>query len=83
MSTETDIEHLILNELLSGKGRTKIDSDESLITSGILDSLALLRLIVLIERVFGVIVGDGELVPENFETINRIQAFLEKKKHSV
>jgi acyl carrier protein len=83
MSTETDIEHLILNELLSGKGLTRIDSDESLIRSGILDSLALLRLIVLIEQHFGVIVGDGELVPENFETINRIQAFLEKKKHLV
>jgi len=80
MSTETDIERLIIDELLSGKGRTKIEPDESLIKSGILDSLALLRLVVLIEQRFGVTVGDGELVPDNFETISRIKAFLDRKK---
>ena len=80
MSTESDIERLILDELLSGKGRAKIEPGESLIKSGILDSLALLRLVVLIEQHFGVTVGDGELVPDNFETISRIKAFLERKK---
>jgi acyl carrier protein len=80
MSTETNIERLILDELLSGKGRTKIEPEESLIKSGILDSLALLRLVVLIEQHFGVTVGDGELIPDNFETISRIKAFLDRKQ---
>jgi acyl carrier protein len=82
MSTETSIERLILDELFKGKGLTKIDSDESLIKSGILDSLALLRLVVLIEQHYGVTVGDGELIPDNFETISRIKAFLDRKKQS-
>jgi acyl carrier protein len=82
MSTETDIERLVLDELLSGKGRTKIEPEESLIKSGILDSLSLLRLVVLIEQHFGVTVGDGELVPDNFETISRIKAFLDRKKQT-
>jgi acyl carrier protein len=80
MSTETNIERLLLDELFKGKGLTKIDPDESLIKSGILDSLALLRLVVLIEQQYGVAVGDGELVPDNFETINRIKAFLDRKQ---
>jgi acyl carrier protein len=80
MSTETNIERLILDELLAGKGRTKIEPEESLIKSGILDSLALLRLVVLIEQHFGVTVGDGELIPDNFETIRRIKVFLESKQ---
>lgn len=80
MSSETEIERLILDELFKGKGQTKIAPDESLIKSGVLDSLALLRLVVLIEQHYGVTVGDGELVPDNFETINQIKAFLERKK---
>jgi acyl carrier protein len=80
MSTETNIERLILDEFLAGKGRTRIGPEESLIKSGILDSLALLRLVVLIEQHFGVTVGDGELIPDNFETISRIKAFLDRKQ---
>jgi acyl carrier protein len=80
MSTETEIERLIVDELLPGKGHMKIEPEESLIRSGILDSLALLRLVVLIEQRYGVTVGDGELVPDNFETISRIKTFLESKK---
>jgi acyl carrier protein len=82
MSSETDIERLILEKLLPGKGRTSIQSDESLLKSGILDSLALLRLVVLLEQQFGVTVGDGELVPDNFETISQIKAFLDRKQQN-
>jgi len=80
MSTETDIERLILDELLPGKGRTRIDPDDSLFGLGILDSLAFLRLIALLEKQFAVTIEDGEVIPENFETINRIKAFVERKR---
>lgn len=53
-----------------------------LLCSGILDSLTLLRLVVMIEERFGVAVEDGELIPDNFETINRIKAFLESKQRA-
>ena len=74
-----EIERLILEELLPGSGRTKIGPDESLISSGLLDSLTLLRFVVLLEQHFGVTVGDGELLPANFETISRVNSFLDKK----
>ena len=80
MNTEATIKNYIINKRLSASGRTEIESDESLISTGILDSMALLQLVTFIEEQFGVTVGDGDLIPDNFETINHIRAFVEMKQ---
>ncbi len=74
------IETLIVGELLEGSGRNKLDPEESLISSGILDSLSLLRLVAKLEEDFDTTVEDGELIPNNFESISRIAAFLDRKR---
>jgi acyl carrier protein len=80
MDVETAIERFVVDELMLGDSNTKIDPNESLISSGVLDSLALLRLIAFLEEQMGVTVDDSEVIPENFETINEIKSFIEKKK---
>jgi acyl carrier protein len=52
---------------------------DSLISSGILDSIGLLRLVLFLEERFQVKVADGDLVPDNFETIERIVSFVESR----
>jgi acyl carrier protein len=81
MDVETAIERFVIDEIMLGDSNTKIDPNESLISSGVLDSLALLRLIAFLEEQMGVSVDDSEVIPENFETINEIKSFIEKKKH--
>jgi len=80
MDVETAIERFVVDEIMLGDSNTKIDPNESLINSGVLDSLALLRLIAFLEEQMGVTVDDSEVIPENFETINEIKSFIEKKK---
>ena len=80
MDVETAIERFVVDEIMLGDSNTKIDPNESLISSGVLDSLALLRLIAVLEEQMGVTVDDSEVIPENFETINEIKSFIEKKK---
>lgn len=80
MSTESAIERFIIDEILIGDEQTRIEPNQSLLDSGILDSLALLRLIGYIEEHFGVTIDDGEVVPENFETINDISILIKRKK---
>jgi acyl carrier protein len=43
--------------------------------------MALLRLIVFIEEQFGLSVEDGELMPENFQSISLIKAYVESKQN--
>jgi acyl carrier protein len=44
--------------------------------SGILDSLSLLKLLVFLEEEFKVPVDEFELIPENFNTVNAICAYI-------
>jgi acyl carrier protein len=79
METEARIERYIVDELMMADAKTKIDPDQSLISSGVIDSLAILRLIVFLEEQFGISVDDDEVVPENFETINIMKSFVQNK----
>ncbi len=81
MDLETAIERFIVDEIMLGDNQTRIDPNDSLISSGVLDSLALLRLIAFLEEQIGITVEDSEVIPENFETINDIKAFINRKKN--
>ena len=80
MSIEATVENFISNELLFGQSRTQIDPDQDLINSGLLDSVAILRLILFIEEQFGVRIEDGEVLPDNFRTINMVKGFVQAKQ---
>lgn len=53
--------------------------DDSLIESGLLDSITLVDLIVAIEDEYGIHVPNSDIKPENFETINLLANYLQSK----
>jgi acyl carrier protein len=62
----------------------EIIKDETMIfDEGIFDSMGLLGLINFLEEEFGVVTDDTELVEENFGNVERISAFVERKKAAV
>ena len=74
------IERFIVEELLRDGGRQSISIDEPLISTGLIDSLAMLRLIGFLEEEFSLTIGDGEVTPDNFETMRQLLQFLERKQ---
>lgn len=54
------------------------DRDSSLFTSGLLDSFTLVDFVGVIESECGVRVDDRDLRPENFDTIAKIESFIER-----
>ena len=76
--TET-IREFMANELSEQGFTDSITNDESLIDSYILDSLSILMLITFLDEKFGIIPNDDEINPEQFETINKIKAFIQSK----
>jgi acyl carrier protein len=80
MNTQA-IESFIVNDLLQG-ARDTINLDEPLVSTGVIDSLGMLRLIGFLEEEMGVAIGDGEVTPDNFETLRKIAQFVEGKKSS-
>ncbi len=73
------IRDYIQKELAPGKS---FKDDESLLEGGILDSMAITRLIEFIDDKLGVEVPDEEFEPDNFETVDAICALVTKKQGS-
>jgi acyl carrier protein len=55
------------------------DADESLFDSGFLDSFALPDMVGELEREFHIKIPDSDLNPRKFETISRIETYVENK----
>lgn len=79
MNTETILERHIVDEILMGK-RASVGIDDSLIGSGILDSVRLLQLIAFVEKQFGIQIDDAEMNADNFRSIARIKTLIEAKQ---
>jgi acyl carrier protein len=54
--------------------------DESLFDSGLLDSFALTDMVAALEQKFGIKVPDSVLNPRKFDTIEKIEAYVESRK---
>ena len=77
---ETVISDYISRELVRDPALPPLTGDTSLLESGILDSLSLLQLVVFLEERFGTTVGDADLLPENFTSVNTICAYLRARE---
>jgi acyl carrier protein len=60
----------------------KFDHNTPLLDTGLLDSLGILDVVGFVEQEFGIALSDEDLVPENFQTVERISAFLAKKQNN-
>lgn len=78
-SIESKIADYIGKELVSDPGSLHIGTDTLLLEPHIIDSLSLLKLVLYLEKEFGITVGQDELVPENFSTIRMICVYLDSK----
>ena len=54
--------------------------EESLFDSGLLDSFALPDLVSAIEKEFHISIPDSDLVPQKFESIARIERYLDSRR---
>lgn len=76
MSTQSILTNYIREEF--ARGRKEIDADEDLLSSGILNSLAILKLVSFIEDRFNIRVPDEDIVFENFQNIQSLSQYLEQ-----
>ncbi|HEV2424175.1 MAG TPA: acyl carrier protein [Terriglobia bacterium] len=66
-------------ETAERKGVSFTSDDESLTANGVIDSLAIFRLVSFLEETFGLRVADEEIVNDNFKSVNEIDRFVTGK----
>ena len=64
----------------TGADPASIGSSTELLSSGLLDSVALVRMADLVEREVGIVIPDGDVTEENFETFGAIRSYVEKRR---
>ncbi len=61
------------------RDESALGGDASLIAGGVVDSTGVLELIEFVEREWGIAVEDGEMLPDNLDSIARIARFVTRK----
>lgn len=67
------------NNILYNESVNEIDGDESLIDNGYIDSTGIIGLVTFIEKTFDFKIYDNEIIPENFDSINSIYMYINRK----
>lgn len=80
MSVEQKVRTYILQNFLFTDDQSSLNSADSLLGKGIIDSTGALELVAFLEENFGIKVADNEMVPENLDSVNNVVAFVAKKK---
>ena len=75
-----EIKEFIMSEFLPDEDPAELTDDTELLTTGILDSLATIKLVVFLETTFNVEVEPHEVDSENLNRISDMVAFVAKKQ---
>ncbi len=76
---EQTVKGFILREFLSEENPDQLTDATPLLTGGILDSIATVKLVVFLEQQYNIEIQPHETVVDNLETIRQIAAFVRSK----
>jgi acyl carrier protein len=79
---EEQLMEFIRTKLLLRADVVRLDANAPLL-GGILDSMSILRLVAFIEERFGISIEDQDLVPEHFENVKALAAFVQRLQAAV
>jgi acyl carrier protein len=79
MSINSEVRDFIIENFLFGDTSQDLSDDVSLIEADLVDSTGILELVGFVEKTYGIVVKDADIVPANFDSIGRIARFVEAR----
>lgn len=80
MSEKDRIRKFIFENYMFGGSEADLDNDDSFLEKGIVDSTGILELIMFVEEEYSIEVADDEVIPDNFDSVNKLCLYITKKK---
>lgn len=81
MDIEQPIKRYIEDNILSRKGGGTLSPEDSLLESGLVDSAGIFTIVAFLESEFNITVPDEDIVPEHFESVKSVAAYVESRQH--
>jgi len=76
---EPQIRNFITQNLLYSTEGFSYTDEASLLRKGIIDSLGVVELVEFVQKQFGIQVNQQEVVPDNFDSVARLSAYVRQK----
>lgn len=83
MSVETQIKDYIAKNLLFSSDGFKYPEDASFLEEGIVDSQGVMELVLFVEENFKIQVKDSDIIPDNFDSVERLAGYVRRKLPAV
>ena len=82
LQLKSEIRQFIVDNFLYGRDDDTLGDEVSFLGKGIIDSTGILELVSFIEEKYSVSIDDEELIPDNFDSLNKLSTFITKKLNS-
>ena len=79
MTTETTLRKFIMENYMFTEDESALKNSDSFLEMGIIDSTAIMEVILFIEEEFGFEISDEEMVPKNLDSVDNIVTFVASK----
>jgi acyl carrier protein len=80
ITAEARIRRFILENFLYTSNEDKLKNTDSFLEEGIVDSTGILELLLFVEETFGIQVEDEEVLPDNFDSVERLTRYVQMKQ---
>jgi acyl carrier protein len=80
ITAEAQIRRFILENFLYTSNEDKLKNTDSFLEEGIVDSTGILELLLFVEETFGIQVEDEEVLPDNFDSVERLTRYVQMKQ---
>ncbi len=76
---KTPLRKFIQDNFLMGSAGASFSDADSFMAKHVIDSTGFLELVMFLEETWNVTVADDEMVPENLDSLDALQAYLSRK----
>ena len=83
MDIQAQIRDYIAQNLLFSDDGFGYPDDASFLEEGIVDSVGIMELVMFLEENFGLTVDDEDLTPDNFDSVNKLAAYIKRSTYAV
>ncbi len=79
MDIKAQIRRYVAQNFLFSDNGFELSDDASFLEEGIVDSTGVLELVLFVEDTYNIEVDDDEIVPDNFDSVGSLAAFIKRE----
>lgn len=76
---KNQVRTFIQDNFIMGAKTVQFTDDDSFMDKHLIDSTGFLELVTFLEEAFGIVVEDQDMVPENLDNLNAVEAYVGRK----